>query len=193
MNAVDIAIVVVMAVGVIAGLVRGLVRGLFGLAGLALGILIAARGYSAAADSVFSFVPGENGPEVVSFVVLFVLVLCFVAWIGRLLSRVVKFASLGWLDHLAGAGLGFVKACAVIALVLFVTVLLGLENSRALAESEMAPLAFRVTDGIVALIPEDARERLEDSYKRLRDRWERRRSGRRADVVWSVQEERAVA
>jgi membrane protein required for colicin V production len=183
MNVVDILIVAVIVISVIRGLIRGFIRGLAGLAALIVGVVVAAQTYPWLADSAFFAIPGSHGPEIVGFIVAFLIVALLISWVGRLISKVVKLASLGWVDHLAGGGLGFVKGCIIVGVVLLLAVMAGLEDSRSLAESELAPVVFTVTDWIVAMIPEDARAKFESSYQKLRGRWERARREDRAELV----------
>jgi membrane protein required for colicin V production len=183
MNVIDVVIIVVVLVGVIRGLIRGFIRGLAGLAALILGIVAATQVYSTAASSAFFWVPGTRGPAIVAFIVVFLIVALALTWIGRLLSKVAKLASLGWVDHLAGGGLGFLKACIAIGVVLLLAVMAGLADSAALIESRLSPSIFRVTDWIVALIPEEARPQFEESYDGLREKWDRARGRGRAELV----------
>jgi membrane protein required for colicin V production len=175
MNVVDLAILVILLIGVISGLARGFVRGIMGFVGLILGVLIAASNYQRLAPFL-SFIPGARGPRIVSFLILFLVVLLLVGVVARLVSKALKLASLGWLDRLAGGVLGFVAASLVAGILLLIAVMAGYEGSPLLTRSGLAPRVLNVTDGVVRLLPADARATVQGLYGRLRTRWEKTRA-----------------
>lgn len=183
MNAADIVILIILLIGIISGLARGFVRCLFGLAALVLGVMIAASAYHPLAEGPLSFVPGEHGPEILSFVLMFLIVVIAVGVLGVIVSKALKLASLGWLDRLAGGVLGFVMSSIVAGVVILLAVLAGLESHRAMAGSAMAPAMLSVTDTIVSAVPEGAREPFERDYERLRRRWDLAQSRYRAEAA----------
>ncbi len=110
MNVIDIVIGVILVIGLLAGIRRGFIRSLFGLAALAVGIVAAGAGFAYAAKKVFVLLPGERVPEVVSFILIFLIVFGVIVLFGHLIAKALKMASLGWLDRLAGGLLGIIMA-----------------------------------------------------------------------------------
>lgn len=175
MTIVDILIGIILLIGMASGLARGFVRSLFGLAALVLGIVVAGATYSWLAERAFFFVPGDRGPEVIGFLAAFLVVLMVISFLGRLVSKALKLAALGWLDRLAGGvlGLGIAAAFTALLLLLVVTVFKGAEKRDSLAGSALANKTLAVSDAIVSVVPEDVRERFEGAYDDVRDRWDR--------------------
>jgi membrane protein required for colicin V production len=194
MNVTDVVIIVVLLIGFFSGIGRGFVRGILGLAALVVGIMIASGNYQRLADTALSFMPGENGPEILSFVVIFLVVVLLVGLVGRIISRALREASLGWLDRLAGAILGIVVASVVLSVILLLAAMAGLEDQKLLAESRMAPRVIGVTDVVVSILPEDARMRIEEHYGKLRAKWEAAKEERatlvEATALWHQEPER---
>ena len=182
MNAADLVIWVILLIGFCSGLVRGFVRGLLGLVGLFLGIMLAAGHYERLATDVFSFIPGETGPGVVSFIAIFLAVVIVVGIIAHILAKGLRVATLGWLDRLLGGVLGVGIASVVIGVLLLLAVLAGLEESAVLVNSSMAPRVLEVTDVVVKVLPESARETVQEHCDRLRGEWEAARE-REENVV----------
>jgi membrane protein required for colicin V production len=172
MNVTDIVIIVVLLIGFFSGIGRGFVRGILGLVALVVGIMIASGNYQRLSGVAFTFVPGENGPEILSFILIFLVVVLLVGLAGRLISRALRHASLGWLDRLAGAILGIVVASVILSVILLLAAMAGLEEQKLLAESRMAPRVIGVTDVVVSILPEDARARIEEHYSKLRAQWD---------------------
>jgi len=173
MNFADVAIAIILIIGLFSGLAKGFVRGLFGLVALVLGIMIAAGTYERVSTGVLAFIPGDRAPEVLSFVLIFLVVVLAIGLLGRIISKALKLAALGWLDRLLGGLLGVGMASIVVGLLLLVAVMAGFQDQKMLKESRLAPSVLRLTDVIVTFVPEDARERFEKSYDDLRDGWDR--------------------
>lgn len=172
MNVTDVVIIVVLLIGFFSGIGRGFVRGLMGLVALVVGIMVASGTYQRLAGSALSFIPGDKGPEIVSFAVIFLVVVLLVGLIGRIISRALRQVSLGWLDRLAGAILGIVVASVILSVILLVAAMADLEDQKLLAESRMAPRVIGVTDVVVSIFPADVRLRIEEHYGKLRSKWE---------------------
>ncbi len=179
MNGVDIIIVIILAIGLLSGLARGFVRTLFGLAGIALGLVAAARLFDTVGSSFLAFIANDRVAAALAFLLVFVVVFLLVALLGRLVARALELASLGWADRLAGGLAGVVMACLAAGALLWVVFAMGWHENRALQCSRLAPSVLSVTDGIVALIPEGAWEALDKEYESLRGDWQdaRRREG----------------
>lgn len=177
MNWVDIVIVIILAIGLGKGLSNGFVRGLFGLAALVLGVLVAAGNYAQVAEVLFSKLQiGEQGQAILGFLLVFAAVMIVVTVVGRLISKALKLASLGWMDRLAGGLLGLVMACLFVGVVLLVVVMAGFHTNAGVARSVVAPSVISVMDTIVAYAPDVAREMIEGNYVKLRVEWEKARN-----------------
>lgn len=172
MNVTDVVIIVILLIGLFSGIGRGFVRGLLGLVALVVGIMIASGNYQRLADSVLSFMPGDNTAEILSFALIFLIVILLVGLIGGIVSRALKRASLGWLDRLAGAILGVIIASVFVGVILLVAAMAGLQDQKLVAESRMAPRVIGVTDVVVSLLPGDIRAKIEEHYGKLRSKWE---------------------
>ncbi|NJC87242.1 MAG: CvpA family protein [Desulfuromonas sp.] len=151
MNAVDIAIVAVLAVLLLKGLWLGLIHELCALAGLGLGTILAVRYHMALAEAMPAW---ANLPPwlamVVCFAVLFLVTLiCFVL-LGVVLSRFLKLIFLGGFNRVLGGLFGLMQGTLLLALVLYgLSVADWLKESR--RQSQLAPpfttLGERVVNG----------------------------------------------
>jgi membrane protein required for colicin V production len=187
MNLADLVILIVLLIGFTAGLARGFVRGLMGLVGLVLAVILAAGSYERLAEYAPSFIPGDRGAEIVSFALIFIVVIVLVTIAARIIAKGLRLAALGWLDRLAGSALGVVMAAVVMGMFLLITVMAGFEEEKLLVESVMAPRVLRVTDVVVGLLPKEPRKDIEEYYGRLRDQWDSAREKQKNE-----EEEKAV-
>jgi membrane protein required for colicin V production len=120
MNAVDIAILTVLALLLLKGLWLGLLQECCGLAGLVLGTVLAVRFHAALAATLPAWVGVPLWlAKAACFAVLFLATLvCFVL-LGLLLSRILKLVFLGGFNRVLGGLFGLVQGVVVISLALY--------------------------------------------------------------------------
>jgi len=174
MNWVDVIILIILAIGLFKGLANGFVRGLFGLAAVVLGIMFAAGNYEQVQDLLLSKLQIEpQWQAILSFMVIFAVTMLLVNVVGRIISRAMKLAALGWMDRLAGGLLGLVMACLFVGVVLLLLVMGGLHTMTGVTRSAVAPTVIKVVDTVVRYAPDAARETIEGHYVKLRLEWEK--------------------
>ncbi len=106
MNWLDWVLVALLGISTVRGLFSGLVRGLFSLAGLALAVIVAGRFYPSLAQRL-TFIAYEDLAKVMAFILIGVGVLAIALILGAIFRRIMVNLSIGWLDALGGAALGF--------------------------------------------------------------------------------------
>lgn len=107
MHTLDILFVVIALVFVIIGIRRGLVSELFRLIALVAGFLAAFLYYPKAA-AFLTFVPPPVSLTF-AFIVLFIVTALIVLAIGWVIRKMIHLTPLGWIDHLFGGAIGFLK------------------------------------------------------------------------------------
>lgn len=105
MTVIDIIILVLLALAVFKGIKDGLMRQLGGIVGLILGIFLAGRFSAMLSGWLQRVAPtlSENVVKVLSFIVIIVVVCLCVVLLSRLLEKVIKITTLGWINRLLGA------------------------------------------------------------------------------------------
>src|SRR5436190_23951677 len=109
MNWVDIVAIILLIAGLAWGFRVGFIRLIASLIGTIVAIVLAGR-FSDDVARVFSFVPSPNGPKIVAFAVIFIVVLIAFEIVGRFLRSTARLLFVGWADTAAGALLGLVMA-----------------------------------------------------------------------------------
>src|ERR1700688_841395 len=122
MTLVDWIIVVVLAAAVLAGIARGFFRSAFSLAGLVLGLALAAWNYWRLAAVLKLVIHSVEVADAIAFVVIALLVMAVAAILGSLLAKVFEKVGLGCLDRLAGGIFGFVEGVLFVMVCILVTV-----------------------------------------------------------------------
>ena len=117
MNWLDIVIIVALIIPVFIGLIIGLARTVLFLAGIIVGVTLASNFYGQLAG-VLTFVSNHNTANIVAFIIILAGVMLLAILAAILLRSILKAISLGWLDRVGGAILGFVTAAILISAIL---------------------------------------------------------------------------
>src|SRR5579862_6045273 len=102
MTLVDWIIVVVLAAAVLGGIARGFFRSAFSLAGLVMGLAIAAWNYWRLGAIMNHLIHSVEIADAVAFLAIALLVMAVAAIIGSLFAKLFEKVGLGCLDRLAG-------------------------------------------------------------------------------------------
>jgi membrane protein required for colicin V production len=104
----DFAIAAVIVGGILWGVFKGLVKAVASIVALVLGLVIASRAYPNL-SRLLTFIKDHKVANIISFIVVFLIVAFLIGLAAWIVSKIIKFAQLGWLDRILGAtfGLGF--------------------------------------------------------------------------------------
>lgn len=152
MNIIDIIICAIAAVALFKGFRDGLVRQVGGIAGLLLGIFLASKFSSLLSNYLHQWInASEQVVKSISFVVIIIVVVVLMNLLGILLEKILKVATLGWLNRLLGMALSVAAAALVLGvlfnLVEFVnTSWFTLIPEETLNESSIVPVIRKISD-----------------------------------------------
>lgn len=169
---IDLLFLVVIIAAVIKGAMRGIVLALFSFIGWFIG-LAAALKLSAVVAVYLQEHTTINAKwlPLLSFLLVFVLVVMLVQWAGKALEGVLNLALLGWVNKLGGALLYVGMYTIIFSVILFYADKMGFINTQTLANSKVyaatAGLAPAIIEGVGALIPA-----LKDTFHQLEDFFE---------------------
>jgi membrane protein required for colicin V production len=166
MNVFDFVVLAVVAFGALHGLRNGLLTMVTSFIALIAALYLASVHYAEAASIIaHQFATNPTLATVLGYVAVFLAVFIAVQFVGGMIVGVLRMASLGWIDRLAGGFLGGAIAAAVagLAVMLLTTVLPA--NAALLRDSEAAPVLLAYDAMLVRYIPEEAKQ----AYQRNRD------------------------
>ena len=154
MNPLDWVIAITLAISTVTAFMSGLVRSLLSLAGLVLGVVLAAW----YAPRLAEYFRGDINPFALATAIAFILILIAVyvaaSLIGRLLRGAFKAVGLGFLDRLSGAAFGFVRGTLLLAAVLLPFGSF-LQQFGAAHNSVLLPYLLQASHGISFVMPRD--------------------------------------
>jgi membrane protein required for colicin V production len=145
---------------------RGLVRMLFSLAGLIAGILLASWNYLRVGEWLHRWIVSVPAAQIVAFVAILMGVMLVFSIAAGLVRRTVKAVGLGFVDRVAGAGVGAVRGlllgvAVMMALAAFVPSLGWAKNSV------LAPYFLSGAHAVSFVVPRGFREQMSDGATHL--------------------------
>jgi membrane protein required for colicin V production len=152
MNLADLLIVVVLAVCVVSAFVKGFFVEVFSLAGVVVGLFIAAGNYPVVASWISIVVHNRAAANLIAFFLIGLLVMLLAGMLGRLLRGVFRGVGLGGVDRLLGALVGAAEGFIVVTLILMGVVAF-LPRQDWLNGSRLAPIFLTAAHGGSHVVP----------------------------------------
>ncbi|HZS93216.1 MAG TPA: CvpA family protein [Chloroflexota bacterium] len=118
MNAVDIAIIVILALGFLSGIARGFIVEVASIVGLALGVIIARADYTLPRQLLAHVIPHSPWLTPISYAIVLFIVWAAVLVVAGRLRSLARMLFLGGLDRLAGGLLGLLQAVVFLQVLL---------------------------------------------------------------------------
>jgi membrane protein required for colicin V production len=167
MNLADILIVVVLVVSTGSAFVKGFFVEVFSLAGVILGLFLAAANYDVWAPWVLRFVHNHQAANLIAFLLIVLLVMLLAGLAGRLLRGLFRQVGLGIVDRLLGGAFGLIKGCFVVTLILMGVVAF-LPRQQWLVDSQLAPVFLTAAHGGSHIVPFALGEEIRQGLQALR-------------------------
>ena len=167
MNLADLLIVIVLVVSVVSAFVKGFFVEVFSLAGVIVGLFIAAANYGGFSLWVLRVVHNREAANLIAFLLIALLVMVLASIAGRLLRGLFRSVGLGIVDRLLGAVVGLVEGCVVVTLVLMGIVAF-LPRQDWLSNSRLAPVFLTAAHGGSHVVPFALGEEIRQGLQALR-------------------------
>ena len=159
MNLLDIVIICTMFFFILKGILRGFLREVASLAGVVLGIVLANHFQPQMTEVLKAYVPSTGFLPIVSFALIFGVVLVFCNLAGYGLSLLFQKAFLGWVDRTLGAGFAVVKGVIITYLVIVILTFFLPAQTPLIAQSKTAPWIIGSYQAMTRLIAPDHYEK----------------------------------
>lgn len=159
LNPLDWVLVLLVASSTFLALLRGLIRSLISLAGIVLGILLAAWYAPMLAVRLLRWIPQPAFAEIAAFLAIVAGAYLVAALLGRVLRGACQAVGLGLLDRLGGAAFGFARAVLLLA-ALLVPAAPFLPLLPFARDSVLLPYLRTAAHGVSFVVPQDFGDRL---------------------------------
>lgn len=155
---IDILLIVVLILAIIKGYQRGLIVGAFSFIAVIIGLAAAIKLSAVAAGYIGTAIKvSDTWLPVISFAVVFILVVLLIRIGANLIQKTVEFSMLGWVNRLGGIVLYIAIYVLVFSVALFyagqVNILQPTTISNSASYAYIQPLGPKVIDGFAAVVP----------------------------------------
>jgi membrane protein required for colicin V production len=168
MTLLDWGMLAVILLSMLLAAAQGFLYEVFSFAGVIVGYLAAAWGYTRVAVWYAPHVKAAWVADIAGFLTIFVGVVLLAGIVGRLARWSAKEAGLRWFDRLLGGAFGFARGIIVVAVVLLAMATFT-PDSRLLARSQVAPYALVVARAAVWVAPAQLRAQFRHGMLAMRD------------------------
>lgn len=150
----DIIILLLMGLGVFTGFRRGLIAGVFRIATIILGIIISRIFYLQVAEALGNIITDPTVAKLASFALIFIIAAAALTVAFFFLQKIIKVSFVVWLDHLAGAVLGFLKKAIIVSIIIAVLAYIPFPTvNEWVNNSVLSPFFFFMIRAIAFLLP----------------------------------------
>lgn len=155
---IDIVFLVIVILAIIKGFRRGLIVGIFSFVAIIIGLAAALKLSAVVAGRIGKSVKvSDQWLPVISFIIVFVVVVLLVRLGANFIQRTAEVAMLGWINRLGGILFYLSIYIAVFSVLLFYAEKLELIRPEAMAKSAtysyIRPLAPKVMDAFGSIVP----------------------------------------
>jgi membrane protein required for colicin V production len=164
MNLLDIIIICTMVFLIIKGLLRGFIREIASLAGVILGIVLANIYQPQVTEKLRLVLHSTPFLPLISFALVFAVVLVACNLLGWLLKLGFKKAFLGWLDRFLGLCFALIKGVIITYLAIVILTFFLPSSTPLIAQSKLAPWINASYQTMVGLIAPDHYEKLKKKF-----------------------------
>ena len=143
MNILDIVFLVPLAWFAYKGFQKGFIIELCSLVALVLGIYFAINFSNYAADLLINnFDIGEKYLSITAFVLTFIVVIMGVFFVGKILEKFIDILMLGFLNQIAGAAFGILKAAFLMSIIIWIINSFDFTNSIIKSEQKTSSIFY---------------------------------------------------
>ncbi|MEJ2110114.1 MAG: CvpA family protein [Acidobacteriota bacterium] len=171
----DLVFVVIFLVSIAFALLKGLAREIISLASLIGGFLLAVFFYDIPAAWFKELSKTDAIANLIGFALIFFGCILIGAIAAFLVNRLLKAASLKWIDRLLGGIFGLLRGWAIASILVVALIAFPVQNDF-LARSILAPYLLAGAKIAVYCIPQEMKDNFNEHYAKVVDAWKKNRS-----------------
>lgn len=155
-------------------LFKGLVREIISLLALLAGFLLAAWYYPVLSSRIADFARNQAVADFIAFVAVFTACLLLGAVTTFIVKRLVKMASLDWMDYLLGAAFGLLRGWAAASIIVLALIAFPVRENL-VERSWFAPYLLAGARAAVRLVPQELKDKFHEQYRKVLEGWNQAR------------------
>jgi membrane protein required for colicin V production len=171
MNPLDVVIIIILGYGLIRGIFRGMVKEISSIIGVFAGFYAAYSYYPLVSNIMKDWITNVSFLNIFSFMLIFCIVFFIISILGVIIKYLMHIASLGWMDRLLGASLGFGKAILIVAIILVALTAFLPKGAPIIKTSLFSPHLTVISDKLAQVISIDMKHAYTTKLKEIKKAW----------------------
>jgi membrane protein required for colicin V production len=172
MSLLDLLLIVILAWSIVTGFIAGFARAAVAFCAAIAGIVLGFWFYGIPAGWYTQWVDSEKLANLLGFFTVFFGTALAGAIVGRILSKLLKWTGLSWLDRILGAGFGLVRGSLIaIAFVAVIVAFTPRPVPNWMSGSVLLPYAVDASHVAAALAPRALKDAFTDTLTEIRKLW----------------------
>ena len=167
------ALVILVSTGF--ALTKGLMRELISLVALIGGFILAILYYPGIGHWFQDLTSSIAVANLIGFLIIFLGCLIVGAIAAFIINRLVKAASLQWMDRLLGALFGFIRGWLIASILVLALVAFPVRE-KVVARSYLAPYLLAGARAVALLVPKEMKDKFNEEYKKVLEIWNQNRN-----------------
>lgn len=171
MNPFDILSIVIFGFCLVRGLFRGLVKEVSSIIGVLGGFYAAYSYYIVVAKGLSRFIADAAYLNILSFLIIFCLVLIIINILGIIIKYLLNIAFLGWVDRIFGVLFGMIKGILIVSVIFIILTAFLPKGASIIKSSILAPHVIWVSENMAKVISKDMKRDFSDKLEELKKAW----------------------
>jgi membrane protein required for colicin V production len=171
MNPFDILIIVIFGFCLVRGLFRGLVKEVSSIIGVLGGFYAAYSYYIVVAKGLSRFIADAAYLNILSFLIIFCLILIIINILGIIIKYLLNIAFLGWVDRIFGVLFGMIKGILIVSVIFIILTAFLPKGASIIKSSILAPHVIWVSENMAKVISKDMKRDFSDKLEELKKAW----------------------
>jgi membrane protein required for colicin V production len=171
MNPFDVFIIIVICYSIIRGLFRGLVKEVSSIIGVLGGFYAAYSYYPMVAKLIARFVKDPSYLNILSFLIIFCLILIIISIIGVIIKYLLNVAFLGWVDRLCGVFFGLIKGILIVTVLFIILTTFLPKGAPLIKQSVLAPHVTWISEKMVNVVSKEVRRDFFNKLDEFKKAW----------------------
>jgi membrane protein required for colicin V production len=162
---------VVLCFCLIRGIFRGLIKEVSSIVGVLGGFYAAYTYYPRLAKIMSSWISNPGYLNILSFMIIFCVVLIIISILGIIIKYLLNIAFLGWVDRICGAGFSLLKGVLIVSVVLLILTAFLPQGAALVKQSLLAPHVVLVSEKMSKVVSKDMKHAFTENLKELKKTW----------------------
>ncbi len=171
MNPLDIVIIIILGYGLIRGIFRGMVKEISSIVGVFAGFYAAYSYYPLVSEILEDWITNVPFLNILSFMLIFCIIFFLISILGVIIKYLMHVASLGWMDRLLGASLGFGKSVLIVSIILVVLTAFLPKGAPIIKTSLLSPHVSVISEKLAQVISIEMKQAYTAKLEDIKKAW----------------------